>query len=164
MARDAIARLNTLAFAVALLVLSALGVAWWRDRVQRYDTPRFEAARFEPIVADSALGGERWLVAVNLECQHCTHQLEALRARIAARPSSPSPPSLGALIVDQPTRPTTDALEGPLPGGVWWDRARVWREQWGRRIYGETFRFAADGRLLSSTPVGVVPDSSGSRM
>lgn len=160
-ARDVIARLNTLAFAVALLLLAALGVAWWRDRVQRYDTPRFEAARFEPIAPDSALARERWLVAVNLKCPHCTRHLGALRARIAARPS---PPSLGAIIVDQPTRPAADALEGPLPGGVWWDRAQVWREHWGRRTYGETFRFAADGRMLSSTPVGVVPDSSGSRM
>jgi hypothetical protein len=41
---------------------------------------------------------------------------------------------------------------------VWWD-TQVWRGR-GRRAYGETFRFSAHGELLSSTPAGVVPDSS----
>jgi len=31
-------------------------------------------------------------------------------------------------------------------------------------VYGETFRFDGLGRMLSATPAGVVPDSSGSRM
>jgi len=40
----------------------------------------------------------------------------------------------------------------------------VWRDKWGCRMYGETFRFDTRGRLLSATPVGTVPDSTGSRM
>ena len=47
---------------------------------------------------------------------------------------------------------------------VWWDSTAVWRLQWQRAVYGETFRFGADGRFLGSTPTGVVPDSLGSRM
>ncbi len=162
MARDAIARLNAIAFAIGLLVLAALGMAWWRDRIRPHETPRFEAARFEPIAAGEPLHGrERWIVAVHLGCPHCTSHLRALAARIATRRA---PPALGALLVDQPGRPAADTLGLTLPGGVWWDHAQVWRERWGHRVYGETFRFTSDGRLLSSTPVGVVPDSAGSRM
>ena len=162
MARDAIARLNALALAAAVFVLAALGVAWWRDRIQRHETPRFEESRFVAVAPADPIGTrERWIVAVNLRCPHCREHLGALAECIAGRAD---PPALGALIVDQPERPDTDALGLPLPGGLWWDREQVWRERWGRRVYGETFRFSSDGRLLSSTPVGVVPDSAGSRM
>ncbi|MCE9628063.1 MAG: hypothetical protein K8R56_09115, partial [Candidatus Eisenbacteria bacterium] len=154
MARDLVARLNTFAFAIAILLFAALGVAWWRDRVKRYDTPRFEVSAFEPIVAAGALepARERWIVAVHLGCPHCTQHLSALAARIAARPS---PPALGALLVDEPTRPSAHTLTQTLPAGVYWDRAQIWRERWGRRVYGETFRFSSDGGYLGSTPVGV---------
>lgn len=163
MARDLAARLNTFAFALGLLLIAALGVAWWRDRAKHYDTPRFDAVAFEPIVAAAPLEPtrERWIVAVHLGCPHCTQHLAALEARIAARPS---PPALGALLVDEPTRPSASALRQALPAGVWWDREQHWRERWGRRVYGETFRFTSEGRLLGSTPVGVVPDSTGSRL
>jgi hypothetical protein len=162
MARDDVARLNTLAFAIAIVLFAALGVTWWRDRMKRVEVPRFEASMFTPVMAAEPLDGrERWIVAVHLGCPHCTQHLDALAARIAARPS---PPALGALLVDEPDVPAADVLERRLPAGVWWDREQVWRERWGRRVYGETFRFDRDGKYLGSTPVGVVPDSIGSRM
>lgn len=182
-------RLNSLAglFAVALFV--ALGVAWWRDRAQRYETPRWSAARFEALTAGdepapqapddverdrpwaplgdelareaAARTGELWVVAVNLDCAHCQQHLRALSRRTAGRSR---PPRLAVLLVDSPGRPERFDLGVPLAGGTWWDRDQVWRQSWGRRVYGETFRFDTGGRLLSSTPAGVVPDSSGSRM
>ena len=155
-------RLNAIALIVALVLFAALGLAWWRDRARHYETPRFDATRFVPLAPAQPLGGqERWLVAVNLECPHCQAHVRALAARIAAREQKPA---LAVLVVDQATRPAALALGVPLAGGAWWDQAQVWREVWGRRVYGETFRFDSLGRLLSSTPVGVVPDSSGSRM
>ena len=155
-------RLNAVAMLFAIAVFAALGLAWWRDRAHRYETPRFVAARFVPIANAQALGArELWLVAVSLQCPHCQQHLRALAQRIATRER---PPALGALIVDSPARPDSLALGGGLAGGVWWDRDQVWREAWGRRVYGETFRFDGEGRMLSSTPAGVVPDSSGSRM
>jgi hypothetical protein len=155
-------RLNAVALGLALLLFVALGLAWWRDRAQHYETPRFDALRFVELTpAEPLAGRERWLVAVNLDCPHCQAHLRALAARTAARPSRPA---LAVLLVDQPSRPTALHLGVPLAGGAWWDRAQVWREKWGRRVYGETFRFDSNGRLLSSTPAGVVPDSSGSRM
>jgi hypothetical protein len=155
-------RLNAIALALALLVFAALGLAWWRDRARQYDTPRFDPARFvELSPAEPLAGRERWLVAVNLDCPHCQAHLRALAVRTAARAH---PPALAVLVVDQPSRPAELNLGVALAGGAWWDRAQVWRERWGRRVYGETFRFDSLGRLLSSTPAGVVPDSSGSRM
>ncbi|MEQ1831523.1 MAG: hypothetical protein ABL977_00605 [Candidatus Eisenbacteria bacterium] len=158
-------RLNAIAglFAIALFV--ALGVAWWADRAQHWEAPAWDAARFVLLVAPAAdmppARGELWVVAVNLGCPHCQQHLHALAARIAARAQ---PPRLAALLVDSPHRPGTTQLGVPLSGGLWWDRDQRWRQRWGRRVYGETFRFDAGGRLLSSTPAGVVPDSSGSRM
>jgi hypothetical protein len=150
--------LNLLALAIAIAVLVATGVAWWRDRVRTFETPRWEAARFVALAPEAPLDErERWVVAVSLACPHCQAHLRALAARTAPRER---PPALTALIVDQPMRPTRDTLGVPLAGGVWWDSTQVWREAWGRRAYGETFRFSAKGELLSSTPAGVVPDSS----
>jgi hypothetical protein len=155
-------RLNAIALALALAVFAALGLAWWRDRARHYDTPRFEPARFVELAPSEPLAGrERWLVAVNLDCPHCQAHVRALAARTATRAR---PPALAVLVVDQPSRPVALNLGVALAGGAWWDRAQVWRERWGRRVYGETFRFDSLGRLLSSTPAGVVPDSSGSRM
>jgi hypothetical protein len=155
-------RLNAVAGLFALAVFAALGLAWWRDRVHHYEPPRWTVARFVELLPAEPLGDrELWVVAVNLRCPHCQEHLRALAGRTAARAH---PPALAALIVDQATRPVSLELPVPLAGGAWWDRDQVWREAWGRRVYGETFRFDASGRLLSSTPAGVVPDSSGSRM
>ena len=151
-------KLNLFALLLALAVLTATGLAWWRDRAHRFETPRWQEARFVPLAEASPLEGrERWLVAVNLTCPHCQVHLRALAERTAARSH---PPALAALIVDQPERPVALDLGVPLAGGAWWDSSNVWREAWGRRAYGETFRFGADGELLSSTSAGVVPDSA----
>jgi hypothetical protein len=150
--------LNLIALVIAVAVLVVTGIAWWRDRVRTFETPRWDAARFVAIApADPLDERERWVVAVSLACPHCQAHLRTLATRTASRPR---PPALAALIVDQPVRPTTTTLGIPLAGGVWWDSTQVWREVWGRRAYGETFRFSAQGELLSSTPAGVVPDSS----
>lgn len=159
-------RLNALAGVFAILLFAALGVAWWRDRVQTYETPRWDTARFVALTPanatpESLAGRELWVVAVNLQCAHCQQHLNALAERTAARAF---PPALAALIVDTAARPDSSALGVGLAGGTWWDRDQVWRQAWGRRVYGETFRFDRTGQLLSSTPAGVVPDSSGSRM
>jgi hypothetical protein len=100
-------------------------------------------------------------VAVNLRCPHCRAHLRLLARRVAGRER---PPALGVIVVDQRVRPTRLDLGVPLAAGAWWDSAQVWRERWGRRVYGETFRFDARGRLLSATPAGTLPDSTGSRM
>jgi hypothetical protein len=160
--RQRFERLNALALVFALALFMALGVAWWRDRAQHYETPRWAAGRFVTLSPPEPLAGrELWVVAVNLACPHCQAHVRALAARTAARAH---PPALAVLVVDQPSRPSPPELGVPLAGGAWWDRAQVWREAWGRRVYGETFRFDVHGRMLSSTPAGVVPDSSGSRM
>lgn len=156
--------LNGLALVLAGSILVALGLTWWRERGHTFQDPRWEPARFVQVVPESpGLGGahERWLVAVNLQCPHCQAHLRALAARTHDRAL---PPALAALIVDQPTRPEHLDLGVALEGGAWWDSSEVWREKWGRRMYGETFRFDLSGHLLSSTPTGVVPDSSSSRM
>jgi len=151
--------LNQAALGLAVVLFVVLGLAWWRDRSRTFEPPRFDATRFVALAEGEPLAGrERWIVAVNLACPHCQEHLRALAACIAARPH---PPALGALLVDQPSRPEAIDLGVPLPGGLWWDRDQAWREAWGRRTYGETFRFDADGRMLSSTPAGVVPDSAG---
>jgi hypothetical protein len=167
-------RLNQFALLLAFVVTAALGLAWWRDRARTFQPPRWEASRFvalpAPEAATRAAGGpaaatrasaERWVVAVSLACPHCQEHLRALAARTAARAARPS---LTALIVDQPVRPAGLDLGVPLAGGAYWDSAQVWRERWGRRAYGETFRFDARGAFLSSTPAGVVPDSASVRM
>ena len=162
MTRQRFERLNSIALVLAVCVVTALGLSWWRDRAQRFETPRFAAARFTALApAEPLAGRERWLVAVNLDCPHCQAHLRALAARTAARAH---PPALAVLVVDQASPPPALQLGVPLAGGVYWDRAQVWRESWGRRVYGETFRFDGLGRMLSATPAGVVPDSSGSRM
>jgi hypothetical protein len=156
---------NSVALVAAGAVLVALAVTWWRDRSQKVPEPRWEPARLVMLQDESpALAGsskERWLVAVSLQCPHCQEHLVALGHRIEGRAEKPA---LAALIVDMPTHPGKIDLGVALEGGAWWDSAQVWRESWGRRIYGETFRFDRGGEFLSSTPAGVVPDSSSSRM
>jgi hypothetical protein len=155
---DAVA---TLALLIAGSALAALGLAWWSDGAHRYEAPEWDAARFVELAPATGGSGERWVVAVNLRCPHCRQHLRSLAQRIARRQH---PPRLAALIVDQNARPRHADLGVPLAGGAWWDSAQVWREAWGRRVYGETFRFDGRGRLLSATPVGTLPDSSRSRM
>lgn len=151
-------RLNLFALVAAVAIVVALGLAWWRDRARTYEQPRWDAARFVAVRPESTrVLGQRWVVAVNLACPHCREHLRQIAARIAPRSTRPA---LSALIVDQRERPDSLDLRVPLPGGAWWDRSQVWREAWGRRMYGETFRFDASGSLISSTPVGVVPDSA----
>jgi len=147
--------------AIAAAALLALGLAWWRDAAHRYERPAWTASRFVQLVPATSERDERWLVAVNLRCPHCQAHLRALARRIARRAR---PPALGVIVVDQPARPARLDLGVPLAAGAWWDSAQVWRQAWGRRVYGETFRFDARGRLLSATPTGTLPDSSGSRM
>lgn len=155
-------RLNAFALLAAIAILTALGLAWWRDRSRTWEGPRWEPARFVALSPGSAPAkSERWVVAVSLACPHCQEHLRALAERTRSRPE---PPALAALIVDQPTRPYALDLGVALAGGAWWDSAQVWRESWGRRTYGETFRFDRAGAMLSSTPAGVVPDSADVRM
>ena len=154
-------RAATLLLAIAAAAFLALGIAWWRDGAREFRSPAWKPARFVRLSPATDSTSERWLVAVNLRCPHCRAHLRALARRIATRAR---PPALGAIVVDQPTRPGTLDLGVPLAAGTWWDSAQVWREGWGRRVYGETFRFDASGRLLSATPAGTLPDSTGSRM
>ena len=154
-------RAALLALSLGTAALLALGLAWWRDAAHRYERPAWNPARFVELAPVTADDRERWLVAVNLRCPHCRAHLKALAARIAQRAR---PPALGVIVVDQSARPSRLDLGVPLTAGAWWDSTQVWRENWGRRVYGETFRFDARGRLLSATPAGTLPDSSGSRM
>lgn len=150
-------RATTLVLAFAVAGLAALGIAWWRDGTRFYQRPVWEAGKFVQLAPATATGGERWLVAVNLRCPHCREHLRTLARRIAPRAH---PPALGVIVVDQPSRPARLGLGVPLAAGAWWDSAQVWRDGWGRRVYGETFRFDARGRLITATPAGTLPDSS----
>lgn len=161
--RDGVGILNRIALVVAVLLLAALGAAWWWDRAQRWEEPAFEAARFQCLLPPDPRveSPERWVVAVNLGCGHCQAHLRALATHLATRPS---PPALGVLLVDEPARPVLVDLGVPLPAGVWWDRDAVWRTAWGRRAYGETYRFDAAGKLLGRSPADAVPDRPGVRL
>lgn len=150
----------TLAVCIAASALAALGLARWSDGAHRYETPTWDTARFVELAPATGETREQWIVAVNLRCPHCKEHLRSLAHQIERRER---PPSLAALIVDQRTRPRRTDLDVQLTGGAWWDSAQVWRDSWGRRIYDETFRFDAVGRLLSATPVGTLPDSISSR-
>ena len=154
-------RVAALCLAIAAVALGALGLAWWRDGTQRYERPTWSGRRFVQLSPVTEADRERWLVVVNLRCGHCQAHLRALARRIAGRAR---PPALGVILVDQHARPGRLDLGVPLPGGAWWDSAQVWRDGWGRRVYGETLRFDAGGRLLSATPAGTLPDSTSSRM
>jgi hypothetical protein len=152
-----LAGLDRAALAAAAVVLLALGAIWAWDRTRPARTPVWDASAFVPLARPESLadGRERWLVAVQPACGACTRHLRWLAARIASRAA---PPALGLLVVDERTRPSTPSVG--MPAGVWWDSAGSWRRQWGRRRYGETYRFDASGRLLGMAPAGVLPDST----
>ena len=118
--------LNMAAFAMAVAILTALGLAWWRDRARDAPEPRWEPAHFAMILPESPQppdsSTERWVVAVSLDCLHCQEHLRALARRTAGRAQRPA---LAALIVDRPTRPTNFDLGVTLEGGAWWDSAQV---------------------------------------
>lgn len=157
--RDRLLLLNRAALGLALLVLLALAGVWAWDQLRPLPPLRWGDARFVAVRAPETLapGRERWIVAVNPACAHCRRHFEWLAARVAGRAS---PPALGVLVVDASGRPDTLALIGATPAGVWWDSAGAWRTAWGRRLYGETYRFDTSGRLLGLTHADEVPDSA----
>ncbi|MBI5168484.1 MAG: hypothetical protein HZA61_03250 [Candidatus Eisenbacteria bacterium] len=144
-------RINQLALAASVFLFAAIGVLWWRDRTHAWDTPRFDPARFATVAAagPAAAGRTRFLVAVHPGCSHCRERLAEL-TRAAAADSSGA--ALAALLVDVEPRPAGVDLGVPLPGGVWWDSAGIWRNRWGRRVYGETFVFTHSGALERVIP------------
>lgn len=159
-ARDdgGMARLNRAALALALVLIAALGALWAWSRLRPIESPRWSPERFARVAAPSDSGAsERWIVAVHPGCPACTRHLAWLSARLAERER---PPALGVLVVDEPARPEALGARADLRAGVWWDSAGVWRRAWGRGRYGETYRFASDGRLLGTTGVDVMPDSA----
>lgn len=150
--------LNAVALGLAVLLLVGLALLWSADRRRPAIAPAWGEGRFAVVHAGdpAADGRERWIVAVQPDCGHCTEHLGWLASRLERRER---PPALGVLLVDLPRRPPPDLLAAALPAGVWWDSAGAWRREWARRAYGETYRFAADGRYLGATPAGVMPDS-----
>lgn len=140
-------RINQLALAASALLFAAIGVLWWSDRTHRWETPRWEPSRWSMLTAPALAGGPRALIAVHPGCAHCRTRL----AELAAAGDSLGAP-LAALLVDVAPRPARVDLGVPLPGGVWWDSAGVWRDTWGRRVYGETFVFDSLGALARVVP------------
>ena len=139
----AIAGLVMLALPLVLALL--LGALWARDRSQRYETPHWDAARFE-LLLQSPLPPDRretWVMAVHPECPHCMTRVPQMAdsARAAGVRSV-------ALVVDSATRPGEPVLARLPMDEVRWDRRGVWRRRWGHRAYGECMRFDRDGRLL----------------
>lgn len=139
-------RINQLALAASLVLFAAIGALWWHDRSRVWETPRFDPARFAPVAApESSLSARpRFVVAVHPGCSHCRERLVSLTREGAAEACGAV---LAALLVDVEPRPERPDLGVPLAGGVWWDSAGVWRNAWGRRVYGETFVFSPDGTL-----------------
>ncbi len=144
-------RINQLALGASVFLFVAIGVLWWRDRTHVWETPRFEPGRFARVTAaePASEGRARFLVAVHPGCSHCRERLAELVREGAADSSGAA---LAALLVDVEPRPDAPDLGVPLSGGVWWDSAGVWRNRWGRRVYGETFVFTSAGALERVIP------------
>ena len=140
-----LAALTPLALGTAAVIVLAMRVARERGVAER---PRLSAGMFVPLTgARPPLGGhERWVVAINLQCPHCRSTLETIAASPAARACGAR---VTALVVDTMHRPPLEALP---TGEVWWDVGQVWRDRWGRRVYGEVLCFDAGGRCVRVLP------------
>jgi len=142
--------------AVAALVSALLlGAFWLRDRMQRWEEPRWENGSFALLRAEAPRPGGRvsfgtWVAPVNPRCEHCLSMLRRMQAACAARASRHR---LVALIVDTPARPPAAALRLIPPMAVWWDRGGIWRRRWGHRLYGELIEFDAAGRYVRTAAV-----------
>lgn len=143
---------------VALGALGTLVIAWAQAR-ERAVPPRYDERAFARVdgrsrhaTASAAAGAaatETWLVAVNLQCDHCTTRCAEV-ARTA--PVRSGRARLVALVVDARARPATHAAAALGAAAVLWDSAGVWRTTWGRRAYGEVLCFDARGRCRRVLP------------
>lgn len=126
-----------------------LGLVWLADRGRAWERPRWEVARFEPILLDPPMGERRGsrVVAVHPGCPHC---MAGLRALVERRDAERDSLDLIALVVDWPRRPGDRFARGLGVDQVWWDEHAVWRRRWGRRVYGETYTFDRRGRMVMS--------------
>jgi len=136
-----------------------LGLVWLADRGRSWERPRWEVARFEPILIEAPRGersGTR-VVAVHPGCPHC---LAGLAALVGRRDASRDTLGLIALVVDWPRRPGEHFARSLGVDEVWWDEQGLWRRHWGRRVYGETYTFDRRGRMVESghvlSPAGEV--------
>lgn len=160
--------LNSVAGALALVIVLALGAWWLRERLQPHETPRFEPGRFARVAPQRAVpeaNAERWLVAVNPGCPHCREHVALLASQLAHLRAPGPLPLLSVLVVDWPRRPTgdADALALLAPGGVWWDSARVWRSAWKHGTYAEVMVFDAQGRYRTTHSPEFLPDAPAPR-
>jgi hypothetical protein len=158
-------------YVLSALALVALGVLWHLDRTRRWETPRWDAERFERIEAAAGAGGmagadaapattatiETWVVAVYPGCPHCRASLASLLER---RERERLPARIVALIVDTTRRPGA-ALASELGADeLWWDAREIWRQRWGHRVYGETLCFDPRGAFLRALAPSVSPPPS----
>jgi hypothetical protein len=152
--------LNRTALLLSVVVLAAIAIAWWADRMHAWETPRWNAQRFSRLVAPSPGARARWMVVVNPDCLHCRARLAELlrRQRDPARD-----PALGVLLVDVRRRPDLQEDTSRMDGGVFWDSLGVWRSRWGHRVYGEVLVFAAGGELVRTVGPEGDPQVAGTR-
>jgi hypothetical protein len=133
-----------------VLAFLALGTVWLRDRTRSREVPRWEATLFVSIVAESlAAEAPVCLVAVHPHCPHCVAALKRLTERARLEPGLPAG-RIVALVVDTPARPAPSLASTLGVSDLRWDRAGIWRNRWGRRVYGEVLLFDARGRYLRS--------------
>jgi len=151
---------------VVLAMLAAVAFGRWRaDRAQVFDRPSWDPAAFERLDPDGAVAAPRehgvdgsgagdlplWVVPVNPACESC---VAGLAAAYEARNARRAPVRLVALVVDTPRRPTAGALARLHADERLWDRARIWRDRWGHRTYGEALAFTPGGRYVRTIAAG----------
>lgn len=141
--------LNRSGWALAAVVVVAIGVIWYLDRAGANQTPQWDTARFEtvrpPLPADAG-GDETWVVAVQLRCPHCR---ESLGRVLHATRDHDERIAAVALLVDTDALPGADLMAHVADAeAVYWDREGLWRRRWGRSRWGEVMCFGRDGRLL----------------